>query len=67
MYTLTHSNVRKALGIPHTRIGKLIRFNAEEVMGWASKWSKEAQANGATLSEDENRRTLLQTLAKLPG
>ncbi|MDN3988671.1 helix-turn-helix domain-containing protein [Zwartia vadi] len=67
MYTLTHPNVRKALGIPHTRVGKLIRFNVEEVMGWARKWSEEAQANGATLSEDENHRTLLQTLAKLPG
>lgn len=65
--TLTHPNVRKALGIPHTRVGKLIRFNAEEVMGWARRWSEEAQANGATLSEDENRRTLLQTLAQLSG
>ncbi|WP_235931961.1 helix-turn-helix domain-containing protein [Sheuella amnicola] len=67
MYTLTHPNVRKTLGIPHTKVGKLIRFNPEEVMAWARKWSEEAQANGATLSEDENRRTLLLTLAQLPG
>jgi hypothetical protein len=48
-------------------VGKLVRFNPEEVMGWARKWSEEAQANGATLPADENRRTLLQTLAQLPG
>lgn len=36
-------------------------------LGWARKWSDEAQANGATLSEEDNRRTLLQTLARLPG
>lgn len=67
MYTLTHPQVRRTLGIPHTRVGSLIRFNPEEVMGWARKWSEEARANGATSSEDENRRTLLQTLAQLPG
>jgi predicted DNA-binding transcriptional regulator AlpA len=67
MYTLTHPQVRETLGIPHTRVGKLVRFNPEEVMGWARKWSEEAQANGATLPADENRRTLLQTLAQLPG
>lgn len=43
MYTLTHPNVRKTLGIPHSKVGKLIRFNAEEVMGWARKWSEEAR------------------------
>jgi len=67
MYTLTHPQVRETLGIPHTRVGKLVRFNPEEVMGWARKWSKEAQANGATLPAEDNRRTLLQTLAQLPG
>ena len=67
MYTLTHPRVRETLGIPHTRVGKLVRFNPEEVMGWARKWSEEAQANGATLPADETHRTLLQTLAQLPG
>jgi len=34
MYLLTHPNERERLGIPHYRVGKLVRFKLQELEAW---------------------------------
>ncbi|MBS1214290.1 MAG: hypothetical protein H6R26_2907, partial [Proteobacteria bacterium] len=34
MYLLTHPKLREALGVPFVCVGKLVRFNLDEVMAW---------------------------------
>jgi hypothetical protein len=34
VYLLTHPEERARLGIPHYRVGKLVRFKLQELMGW---------------------------------
>jgi hypothetical protein len=34
MYLLTHPKERQRLGIPHYRVGKLVRFKLQELEGW---------------------------------
>jgi hypothetical protein len=68
MYVLTHPQMREALGIPHTKIGKLIRFRLDEVMAWGRRWS--AECDEIAESEDpatDHRRTLQKALASLPA
>lgn len=67
MYVLTHPQVREALGIPHTKIGKLIRFRLEEVMAWGRRWSAENEIAEPEQPIDDHRRTLQQALASLPA
>ena len=58
MYVLTHPQVREALGIPHTKIGKLIRFRLAEVMAWGRRWSAESEIAETEQPIDDHRRTL---------
>jgi len=68
LYVFTQKNVREALGIPHRRVEKLIRFDCDEVMAWAKRWSQEARDQGieAKIDPGEQRRSLQQALASLP-
>jgi len=34
MYLLTHPKVRLRLGVPHYRVGKLVRFKLQELEDW---------------------------------
>ena len=34
MYLLTHPKERQRLGIPHYRVGKLVRFKLQELEDW---------------------------------
>ena len=34
VYLLTHPANRKRLGVPHYRVGKLVRFKLRELMTW---------------------------------
>ena len=35
MYWLTHARDRQRLGLPHYRVGKLVRFKLRELLDWA--------------------------------
>ena len=35
MYWLTHARERQRLGLPHYRVGKLVRFKLRELLDWA--------------------------------
>ena len=67
MYVLTHPKVREALGLPFIRVGKMIRFNIDEVMAWARRTTAEMQENGVEDTSDptEDRRSLLQAIGNL--
>lgn len=67
MYVLTHPKVREALGLPFIRVGKMIRFNIDEVMAWARRTTAEMQEHGIEDTSDptEDRRSLLQAIANL--
>ena len=68
LYVFTQKQVREALGIPHRRVEKLIRFDYEEVIAWAKRWSQEAEDQGihAQIDPSEQRRSLQQALASMP-
>jgi hypothetical protein len=68
LYVFTQKQVREALGIPHRRVEKLIRFDYEEVIAWVKRWSQEAEEQGihAQIDPGEQRRSLQQALASLP-
>lgn len=68
LYVFTQKQVREALGIPHRRVEKLIRFDYDEVIAWAKRWSQEAEDQGihAKIDPGEQRRSLQQALASLP-
>jgi len=34
LYWLTHAKERQRLGMPHYRVGKLVRFKLEELIAW---------------------------------
>ncbi len=34
LYLLTHPEERQRLGVPHYRVGKLVRFKVRELMRW---------------------------------
>ncbi len=67
MYVLTHPKVREALGLPCIRVGKLIRFNLEEVMAWARRTASEMREQGIEDTSDpsEDKRSLLQAIGNL--
>jgi len=50
-------------------VGKLVRFNLDEVMAWARRCSKEMEDHGIEVAQDprQDRRSLLQAIAKLPA
>ena len=47
MYLLTHPKERQRLGIPHYRVGKLVRFKPAELEAWivAQQPSREGDAD----------------------
>ena len=67
MYVLTHPKVREALGLPCIRVGKMIRFNIDEVMAWARRTTAEMHEYGIEDTSDptEDRRSLLQAIGNL--
>ena len=67
LYVFTQKQVREALGIPHRRVEKLIRFDYDEVIAWVKRWSQEAEEQGihAQIDPGEQRRSLQQALAAL--
>jgi hypothetical protein len=34
IYLLTHPKERQRLGLPHYRVGKMVRFKVSELMAW---------------------------------
>ena len=45
MYLLTHPKERQRLGLPHYRVGKMVRFKVSELMAWMQA-KAEAEAKG---------------------
>ena len=68
LYVFTQKQVREALGIPHRRVQKLVRFDRDEVMVWAKRWVQDAQDQGIDVKADpaSQSRSLLHALASLP-
>ncbi len=47
IYLLTHPKERQRLGLPHYRVGKMVRFKVSELMAWMqAKAEAEAEAKG---------------------
>ena len=69
VYLLTNPKLREALGLPCVRVGKLVRFNLDEVTAWARRCSKEMEEHGIEVDPDpkSGRRSLLEAIAKLPA
>ena len=44
-YLLTHPKERQRLGLPHYRVGKMVRFKVSELMAWMQA-KAEAEAKG---------------------
>ena len=65
---LTQKQTRDALGIPYRRVQKLIRFDRDEVMAWAQRWSQNTKDLGIDVqaAPGDQRRSLRQALAPLP-
>ena len=53
-YWFTNINMRQKLGIPHIHIGKVVRFNLDEVKAWARRYSAEIEK---TNGSDRVKRT----------
>ncbi len=68
LYVFAHKQVREALGVPHRRVQKLIRFDLDEVIAWAKRWSQAANAQSIDAKTDPagQYRSLQQALASLP-
>ncbi len=45
MYLLTHPKERRRLGLPHYRVGKMVRFKVSELMAWMQA-KAEVEAKG---------------------
>lgn len=66
LYIFTHLRVRESLRVPHRRISKQIRFDLDEVMAWAKRWSRDMQDLGIdTRDPATEHRTLQQAIASL--
>ncbi len=68
LYIFTQKQMRDALGIPYRRVQKLIRFDRDEVMAWARRWSQNTKDLGIDVKTNpgDQYRTLQQALASLP-
>lgn len=69
IYLFCNKKVRDAVGLPCLHVNSSLRFNLQEVMSWARRWSAELEQQGIEPPVDtgQQRRTLLEALAKLPG
>ncbi len=45
IYLLTHPKERQRIGLPHYRVGKMVRFKVSELMAWMQA-KAEAEAKG---------------------
>jgi hypothetical protein len=41
IYLLTHPKERQRLGLPHYRVGKMVRFKVSELMAWMQAKAEE--------------------------
>lgn len=41
IYLLTHPKERERLGLPHYRVGKMVRFKVSELMAWMQAKAEE--------------------------
>jgi hypothetical protein len=66
--SFAHKQVREALGVPHRRVQKPIRFDLEEVMAWARRWSQATSDQGIDAKTDpaSQYQSLQQAPASLP-
>ena len=54
MYLLTNPKDRQRLGLPHYRVGKMVRFKVSELMAWMHAQAQaeaEAEANAEAKAE----------------
>jgi len=67
LYIFTHPSMRKALEIPCIRVGKLVRFNMDEVTAWSKRTHAEMSDFGIQDTSDpaENRKSLLHAIGNL--
>ena len=69
MYLLTHPKVRQSMGVAFVYVGKLVRFNLDEVTEWAHRCASEVDDQGfdAPQNFDSGSGTRVQTIAKIPA
>jgi predicted DNA-binding transcriptional regulator AlpA len=48
IYMLAHPGERKKCGVPHYRIGKMVRFKLEEILSWARQRTAEVESKNQT-------------------
>ena len=48
LYLLTHPGERKKSGVPHYRVGKMVRFKLEEILSWARQRTTEVESKKQT-------------------
>lgn len=52
LYWLTHAKERQRLGLPHYRVGKLVRFKLHELVAWAeAQQPQDAASTGAEVAD----------------
>jgi hypothetical protein len=66
-YWFTNINMRQKLGIPHVHIGKVVRFNLDEVKAWARRYSAEIEKNnrGDTVKRTDRKGPRLIAIERL--
>ena len=69
MYLLTHPKVRQSMGVPFVYVGKLVRFNLDDVMAWARRCASEVDDQGLDAAQNvlAGSGTHVETVAKLPA
>ncbi len=69
MYLLTHPKVRQSMGVPFVYVGKLVRFNLDEVTAWARRCASEVDDEGLDAAQNfqAGSGTHVQVTAKLPA
>jgi len=60
MYWLTHARERQRLGLPHYRVGKLVRFKLRELLDWAEAQQPQLPASTSTSTDAEVAHAGLQ-------
>jgi predicted DNA-binding transcriptional regulator AlpA len=69
MYLLTHPKVRHSLGLPFVYVGKLVRFNLDEVTEWARRCAEEVDDLGHDTAQNlqADIRPHVPVIANLPA
>lgn len=67
MYLLTHPKVRRSLGLPFMYVGKMVRFNLEEVTEWVRRCAEEVDDQEAAQNIEGGGLPHVQSSAKLPA